>query len=525
MSEGWSADRLFSTADQMSEVASQLAPRLTHVINQLSGLNLNDRQIGRLAGIWLLHLVHHAQGVCMSAAQSFHMRESPTSGNILIHIDRSEQAHAMRCDTSYRLAVESFISQIWTGKQLPDAIVFKRVSPAKPSRGEQSPLQPLHGIQRSLTKNKRSIWIVDPYLKLKRRQVLAAVLKSRRKVFWAGGSGSFELDHIAIDADARVRLANEELVEDFTSLVSSLIPLFIPIGYAEALSTCRQQLESVAPKPPRILYTATGIQTSHVVQVASSLWDERRTKLCVHQHGGHSGLDKIHGLEDHEVAVSDSFFTFGWQDGRPSVRPLAIAIPRQRRKRPKLRLLIMSLDATPYLYRFQPFCVPEHVTSCVGETHDFLNECNLPLTTVIRSEYSTFLQLKSACSILEWEPIKGSGPRSAANSTLVVHNYLGTSWLETLAMDIPTVCFIPKNIHRFRESAQPFADALIRVGVLHDSGRSAARFVNSLGGDSSGWWKSSEVQEARQAFVARYANFSDDWLDAWLAEFERILAE
>jgi hypothetical protein len=49
--------------------------------------------------------------------------------------------------------------------------------------------------------------------------------------------------------------------------------------------------------------------------------------------------------------------------------------------------------------------------------------------------------------------------------------------------------------------------------------------VNSLRGDPSSWWRSTEVQEAREAFVARYANFSDNWLDAWQAELESLLAE
>jgi putative transferase (TIGR04331 family) len=118
-----------------------------------------------------------------------------------------------------------------------------------------------------------------------------------------------------------------------------------------------------------------------------------------------------------------------------------------------------------------------------------------------------------------------SGVAAASRAGLVIHNYLGTSWLETLAMNVPTVCFIPPDIHRFRPAAQPFADAFMRVGILHYSGVQAARFVNSLKGDPSAWWNSSEVQEARQAFVARYANFSENWLEAWMNEFERILAE
>jgi putative transferase (TIGR04331 family) len=107
----------------------------------------------------------------------------------------------------------------------------------------------------------------------------------------------------------------------------------------------------------------------------------------------------------------------------------------------------------------------------------------------------------------------------------VVHNYLGTSWLETLAMNVPTVCFYDPGLYAPREPARPYFDMLVRVGILHHSGREAAKFVNAFKGDPSAWWNSAEVQAARETFVARYANFSDDWLAAWQAEFESLLAE
>lgn len=119
----------------------------------------------------------------------------------------------------------------------------------------------------------------------------------------------------------------------------------------------------------------------------------------------------------------------------------------------------------------------------------------------------------------------GRGSIAASRARLVIHNYLGTSWLETLAMNIPTVCFYDPLMYQPRAAAQPFVDALARVGVIHYSGKDAAKFVNSLHGDPSAWWRSAEVQEAREAFVARYANFSDNWLEAWQEEFESLLAE
>nr|MBU6203621.1 hypothetical protein [Acidobacteriota bacterium] len=117
------------------------------------------------------------------------------------------------------------------------------------------------------------------------------------------------------------------------------------------------------------------------------------------------------------------------------------------------------------------------------------------------------------------------GSVAASRAKLVIHNYLGTSWLETLAMDVPTVCFYDRRIFRPRAAAQPFIDALANAGIIHYSGREAANFVNSLRGNPSSWWRLAEVQEAREAFVARYANFSENWLEAWQAEFESLLAE
>jgi putative transferase (TIGR04331 family) len=116
------------------------------------------------------------------------------------------------------------------------------------------------------------------------------------------------------------------------------------------------------------------------------------------------------------------------------------------------------------------------------------------------------------------------GSVAASRAALVVHNYLGTSWLETLAMNVPTVCFYDPEFYRPRAEARPLLDALVRVGVLHYSGSEAAKFVNSLRGNPTAWWQSAEVQEARESFVARYANFSDNWLEAWTEEFERLLS-
>ena len=184
----------------------------------------------------------------------------------------------------------------------------------------------------------------------------------------------------------------------------------------------------------------------------------------------------------------------------------------------------MTLADTDAVYRLQPFCLPSHVLRCAQETRHFLSTLQWPETPIVRGSTRDISAL-ALNTHFKSEGFDEPGSVSASASSLVVLNYLGVTWLETLAMNVPTVCFIPPGIHSFRASAQPFADRLQQVGILHYSGLDAARFVNGFRGDPSSWWNSAEVQEAREAFVARYANFSDNWLEAWQTEFESLLAE
>lgn len=123
----------------------------------------------------------------------------------------------------------------------------------------------------------------------------------------------------------------------------------------------------------------------------------------------------------------------------------------------------------------------------------------------------------------QFDETRASVFKRYAESEFVVHNYLGTSRLETLAMNIPTNCFFDPDTYAFRPEAQPYLNALEQVGILHHSGGDAARFALSLRRHVAGWWNKPDVQNARSNFVARYANFSPDWPRQWTEEFERLV--
>ncbi len=321
----------------------------------------------------------------------------------------------------------------------------------------------------------------------------------------------------------RLSLVPHSSSDDLGTVARAILPLVLPVGYAEGLKSLRVELEPLA-RQTAALYSANASQFHLPYQVLSAFWGEDGTKILSHQHGGHQGLDEVCAAENYETRASERHYTFGWTDSRTSLKALPSAMPQRSRSSIATRLLFMSVASTEVIYRLQPFCLPSHVRRCASETRSFVDDLVwLSLPTVIDVESPTSQSYILAAPVV-YEDFAVPGTVSASKSALVVHNYFGVSWLETLALNVPTVCFVPEGIHRFRAAAQPFVDALARVGIIHYSGREAAKFVNSLRGDPSDWWKSVEVQEAREAFVARYANFSVNWLDAWQDEFESLLA-
>jgi putative transferase (TIGR04331 family) len=113
------------------------------------------------------------------------------------------------------------------------------------------------------------------------------------------------------------------------------------------------------------------------------------------------------------------------------------------------------------------------------------------------------------------------GVQSYVGSGLVVHNYLGTAWLETLALNIPTVCFFDPETYDFRGGSLDLIRSLKSVGILHECGREAAHFVLAVKDRMPSWWKKADVQTARCEFVGRYAALSTNWLAVWENELTK----
>ena len=303
-------------------------------------------------------------------------------------------------------------------------------------------------------------------------------------------------------------------VSNFTEACAVLTRLHIPALFLEGFMPMRS---AASNHQANYLFATNGFYAPFTYLAAE--WHDRAVLLS-HQHGGGYGMDRLNTVETHERAVSDIFYSWGWSEGA-AVRPLP-APPRVRAKPPEQRsgVLLKCGNFPRYVHRisYQPMATANQ--TLIEQTIQFakaLTEHGLEIS-FYHHDYGWRVR----------EQFNDAGltvrEKSRDDGSYALHtcNYLGTAWLETLAANIPTICFYNPSTYDFRETALPFVEELKSVGVLHESADSASDMVLGILDNPQKWWQSDEVQEARLSFVRKYARLEDGWLNAWKEEFTQI---
>ena len=368
------------------------------------------------------------------------------------------------------------------------------------------------------------VLISAPYYRCTRLQWLAAMQRLRRIARCDDLQYPVQVPG-RIDSAWRVdRAARAGRVDSLRQAFRALLPLVAPTAFLEDFGTLHAQVTALPVPRPRAVYTAQMYRLTFKVLAAE--WRELGTQVLVHQHGGGYGIDRVKALEEYERRVSDRFYTWGWTVlGDEKVVPMSSPPPPIHRRPRSRRILLccVNFPQLEYWIHLQPMPL-----GSIERMHD--DTLRFVEATVGRYElavrpYSAdygwgFVDRLRQAAPQAMKDTSGDQFRQYARSAVVVHNYLGTGWLETLALDVPTLCFYDPETYAFRDDAVPFIAALERVGVIHRSADSAAAFLDETQ-DLEGWWRHADVQDARVAFCARYANFSRDWVAQWAREFER----
>ncbi|MDB4619139.1 LIC12162 family protein [bacterium] len=331
------------------------------------------------------------------------------------------------------------------------------------------------------------------------------------------------------DVSLREKLSNISLSsERFECLLARLIPSFIPKSYVEDFLMLRANALNTFPKNPTSIFTANAYQADEMFKLWAAEKKSLGVPLIIGQHGGTFGMASVNQSEEHQIRIANNFVTWGWESemsdkiiSLPSFQ-LSGRAPINRNLNGSVLHVLSSLPR--YFYQHYSMPVSGQNLLYIKNQIKFLSELEKDVLDNVR------IRLDTSSPGRAWDTAKAldiAGYYSLVDrsndrllsllgkSRLCVCTHNATVFLETFALDFPTIIFWEPSHHEIRPDAAPFFYMLEEAEILFYTPAEAARKVNDVSSDIDEWWCSDQVQSAKKQFCQRYARVSTDWEYEW----------
>jgi putative transferase (TIGR04331 family) len=306
----------------------------------------------------------------------------------------------------------------------------------------------------------------------------------------------------------------------FEHFVRTMLFDLLPTCYLEGYESILNQVKNLPwPDSPKFIFTSNSFDSDEVFKLYAAEKSEQGTPYYIGQHGNNYGTYKFNYSETECVENSDKFLTWGWTDGRSK------CIPAFNFK--MVGLSHISWDEKGGLLLVE-VCLPHGIETWdvnsefeKYQNDQFIFVKNLPkmiqqaLTvrlhpSFLRYKWFENLRWKDKSPFIKIEYGYAKILNLISKSRLVVFSYDSTGLLETLYLNIPTICFWSGGLSHLRDNAKPYYIKLQEVGILHYSPESAARKVTEIWEDVMAWWNGDIVQSSRSEFCERFSRKSEN---------------
>lgn len=319
--------------------------------------------------------------------------------------------------------------------------------------------------------------------------------------------------------------------DKFQKLLMRMIPEHIPALYVEGYANMKQISLKAYPRKPKIIFNDTAYNANEPFKFWAAHNVDHGIKLLGNQHGGLYGSGALSAIEEHQIKICDTFYTWGWRSDRyENTKPLMAAklntIKREIHPKKGGRLLLVEGAISRYSF------IPEWLFTSSSGFLAYLNE-QFRFVSALSARNKKLLLVRlymydyqfgqkdrwvSKFPEIECSHANESIINQINMSRLFIGTYNGTTYLWPFVANFPTVLFWNPEHGKTRTSAAPYFDRLREVGILHDTPEQAADKVNEMSEDPISWWKQPDIQEAKDAFCLQYASTSDKWLKEWRDE-------
>ncbi len=337
--------------------------------------------------------------------------------------------------------------------------------------------------------------------------------------------GLVPMTTVVTTAEERNWQMTGEPANRFERFVRDLIPRQIPSAYIEGFAPVETALDEGSwPARPKLIFTSNAHYNNDLFKAWAARSVDQGTRLVTGQHGGNFGVAEYYFAEEHERSIADAYLTWGWSDpmddravpvgqlfGR---RPLGVRHSEQ----PTALLVTAVGPRNSYHMMSQP-----HAGQWLGYLED-----QFAFVEALTGDLRSSLLVRLYKTDYGWDQLERWSDRCPDVETeegytpirdLLLHTrvvlctYNATTFLESFAMDIPTIMFWNPEHWELRQDAVLAFELLEDAGLLFRRPADAARKLSEVWDDVDDWWTSAPVRSARQQFCELY-----NWTSGGLVE-------
>ena len=312
---------------------------------------------------------------------------------------------------------------------------------------------------------------------------------------------------------------------DFEAILRQLIVKQIPICYVESFSELSKMSYRLNwPRSPKTIFTSNSHNSDDVFkEYAARCVDTNNTKLIIGQHGGNYGIGEFNFNEKHEIEICHKYLSWGWKSMDKKILPfgqLKLKNPIKIKNSEKQHLLLVTATFPRYSYFIYSAVLASQWLYYFKDQCEFIDNLNsgIKQETIVRFYKNDYKWNQAKRWKDKFPNIKiNNGKKNILvqlkKCRLFVSTYNATTYLESIAMNIPTVIYWDTNYWELRNSAIPFFNKFRKAGIFHDSPSSAAFHINLIWDNVDDWWNSLEVKTALEDFNNNYNKKPKDLID------------
>ena len=304
----------------------------------------------------------------------------------------------------------------------------------------------------------------------------------------------------------------------FEEVVRKIIRQQIPKSFVENYrATVLALNKSNLPRSPRSIFTSNLHASSDSFTIWAAEKHNNGSAFVIGQHGGLYGQgNPPTRIELHEIGVADKYLTWGWTNGNGHVvaGPALINVGKQSNLTLGNRDRILLITDCTFRYSRRPWSTGALYTQYLDNLFSFvdlLSESQRDALIVRlhhdhdKDDKSHLDQWWDKFPNVEIDLGKRHLDLVREKSRIDICTTIGTSEIESISNNRPTLIYLDPSTHPYRQSVQDVFAVCAEVGILHSSPESLARQIGEVWEDIDSWWNRKDVKFARDLYCSNFA--------------------